>query len=74
MIYNKEELAALLKRGETETITLECDNNCDARRLSFALRRTPEPNFSVRISVSQSTITLSPRLPSPQFTIKEPSP
>jgi hypothetical protein len=71
MIYNKEYLSDLISRAEKETITLECADNRDARRLSFALRRAASLNFLVRISVSQSTLTLSPRLAAPKFKVKE---
>ena len=60
-LYNKTQLLDLLSSALTREVTLACESNLEARKLSWACRRLRVPSAPIRISVSQSDVILSPR-------------
>jgi len=61
MIYDRTILLSHLNSALEREITLTCASHKDAKKLSFAFRHLRTNMLTVRISVKDNEVTLSPR-------------
>jgi hypothetical protein len=73
MLYDHKILLFHLNSAVAREVTLTCDSHKDAKKLSFAFRHLRTNMLTVKISVKDNEVILTPR-PLVKFEVKESQP
>lgn len=70
MLYDNKILLSHLSTAMEKEVTLRCDSHKSAKKLSFAFRHLRTNQLTVKISVRDDEVILSPR-PLVKFEVKD---